>query len=683
MERIRTPDGKIRPLQEGEGGVRELPDPFSPVDCSQIFPFAFVNGSCNNLDVPNLGAAGLPLLQHGPRIYLDGRGELDDIGRPSARVVSNEVVRQTAIDVNVKQASRLLIFFGQFIDHDFALTLENEEEEAPVEVEEDDPIFGEDGEMRFPRSFFSLNNDFQRTFVDELSSFLDLTQVYGNSEERLALIRTFENGLMNTSIQVGNEEFPPEDPMNPGGFICGDIRCTENTQLFGFHTIFLREHNRQARIVAEQLGPNATDEEIFQRARLRNIAQYQSAIWDFYLPYLLGRRSFFDLTGEYEQYYPETDPTVSNIFNSAVYRYGHSGVSENLDFRTASLQNFRNPIALRTAFEGPQLIFQSSADIDALFIGQSTIGHDVLDAQCVDSIRDFLFTNVDGIGFDLISRNIQRGRDHGLNTFNFYREVFGLEPYECPENNQLQCFEELVQDPELAETLFDLYGEFDRIDPWIAGMAEVPVLYPDSLLGDTFTVIMADQFQRLREGDRLWYENLIDNFTDIQFPVRLATIIGNNINNLNLPFFNAMMLENPYEAYSTDTELQVEWFTPPEIDGNVEDFTVEITANGNTMTVTVPEDELWYQFTDASPNTDYEIRVTANLMNGGEEDLGTTTISTGQPGRRNNIFNNPNTYIIGGSIIGGIAVLSVVGVFVVKRRSSSTSSGGISDPAFF
>ena len=50
-----------------------------------------------------------------------------------------------------------------------------------------------------------------------------------------------------------------------------------------------------------------------------------------------------------------------------------------------------------------------------------------------------------------------------------------------------------------------VYRSVDDIDIFPAGLAEKPA--PGSLLGPTFSCILARDFARLRTGDRYWYEN--------------------------------------------------------------------------------------------------------------------------------------------------------------------------------
>ena len=56
--------------------------------------------------------------------------------------------------------------------------------------------------------------------------------------------------------------------------------------------------------------------------------------------------------------------------------------------------------------------------------------------------------------------------------------------------------------PELFSTLSSLYGSLSDIDLYVGGMLE-SVDGP----GPLFTKIIKEQFQRLRDADRFWFEN--------------------------------------------------------------------------------------------------------------------------------------------------------------------------------
>ena len=100
---------------------------------------------------------------------------------------------------------------------------------------------------------------------------------------------------------------------------------------------------------------------------------------------------------------------------------------------------------------------------------------------------------------DLISLNIQRGREHGLPGYNEFRKVCGMAP--------VRDFQELdkVMQPGSAQTLAKLYKSVDDIDLFIAGNHEKRL--SDAVVGPTFACILAEQQRRNKVGDRFWYEN--------------------------------------------------------------------------------------------------------------------------------------------------------------------------------
>jgi dual oxidase len=57
----------------------------------------------------------------------------------------------------------------------------------------------------------------------------------------------------------------------------------------------------------------------------------------------------------------------------------------------------------------------------------------------------------------------------------------------------------------VLEKLIELYGEkLDDVDIWPAGLLETTADGPGLL----FRTIIKDQFERIRDGDRFWFENI-------------------------------------------------------------------------------------------------------------------------------------------------------------------------------
>ncbi|MDP5033510.1 MAG: hypothetical protein NWP31_01055, partial [Solirubrobacteraceae bacterium] len=120
-----------------------------------------------------------------------------------------------------------------------------------------------------------------------------------------------------------------------------------------------------------------------------------------------------------------------------------------------------------------------------------------IDLKVVDDVRNFLFGPPGSGGFDLAAMNIQRGRDHGLADYNTVRAAYGL--------RRVTSFAQISSNSDTAAALEAAYGSVSNIDLWVGGLAEDHVR--GGSLGPVFTRIVADQFARLRDGDRFYYEN--------------------------------------------------------------------------------------------------------------------------------------------------------------------------------
>ena len=68
---------------------------------------------------------------------------------------------------------------------------------------------------------------------------------------------------------------------------------------------------------------------------------------------------------------------------------------------------------------------------------------------------------------------------------------------------EAETFDDLqseIVDGDIREKLQELYKHPSNIDLWVGGLLEE--LVPGSVLGPTFTCIIAEQFRRIRAGDR-------------------------------------------------------------------------------------------------------------------------------------------------------------------------------------
>ena len=304
------------------------------------------DGTGNNVATPTLGSAGTDLLRISPVAYGDGISTPALANSPSARVVSDLLNNQAdpknpAQDIQTLDANALSDFgyvWGQFIDHDMSLTTTDPTKLLTIAADPNDP--SRMGDQTFqrsttdPKTGTSTANPAQQT--NAVTSFLDLSQVYGSSAALADALRTHSGGLMKTSpgnmLPYDNATYftPAQLALihmaNDSGavatgslFVTGDVRGNENVELTALQTLFVRNHNRIATEL-QKLHPAWTDEQLYQEARKLNIATYQEITYNAYLPDLLGKSALSSYTG----YKSNVNPAIATEFSTVAFRFGHS-----------------------------------------------------------------------------------------------------------------------------------------------------------------------------------------------------------------------------------------------------------------------------------------------------------------------------------------------------------------------
>ena len=458
------------------------------------FEFRSIDGSGNNLTHDLWGSAGSLFLRKVESSYGDDISSLGGGDRPSPRAISNAVMAQDSDIPSALGTSDLFWLWGQFIDHDIDLTAGPEtgaEEQHGIPVPTGDPFFDPFNtgtqEIGFTRSGYDpatgTGSDNPREQVNEITSFIDASMVYGSDPTTAAALRA-PGGKLATS---GDDMLP----FDGSSFVAGDVRANENVALTSMHTIFMREHNRLVDELAAE-HPDYDDERLYQEAKALVEAKIQVITYQEFLPLLLGE----DALGDYEGYQPDVDPSIANIFATAAFRVGHTMLSSTI--HRIDEKGSEDPfghLALRDAFFRPDKLM-TEGGVDPILRGLASNVSQEIDTRLIDDVRNFLFGPPGSGGFDLGSLNIQRGRDHGLPSYNEAREAYGLDP--------VTSFSEITSDTEIADALEDVYGTVDKVDVFVGGLAEDHV--PGAVVGALFHAVLVDQFTRIRDGDRFWYE---------------------------------------------------------------------------------------------------------------------------------------------------------------------------------
>lgn len=448
---------------------------------------------------PDAGAAHIQLLRVTPQAYADGQSAPSGANRPSARLVSNVMSAQQGSIPAPQDITDMVWQWGQFLDHDIDLTEPGHPAEPfPIPVPTGDPWFDPFStgtqEIGLDRSIHEIDGLGVRQQLNEITAWIDGSNVYGSDTTRAAALRN-PDGSMKTSagnllpyntFGLPNAALPFQDPTTL--FVAGDPRVNEQMGLAAMHTLFVREHNLYVSLLA-QLG--ITGDPAYELARAFVIAELQAITFNEFLPIVLGPNR----VPSYNGWRPFVDPGIANEFSTAAYRFGHTMLSPTLLRLDANGNTIPNgDVPLQNAFFAPQLLEQDG--IAPVLRGLVTQRPQAIDTFVVDDVRNFLFGPPGSGGFDLASLNIQRGRDHGLASYRVVRRRLGL--------GRVRRFSHVSSDPAVVSRLQQAYSSVGQIDLWVGVLAEDPL--PGALLGRTGVRILRDQFVRLRDGDRFWYE---------------------------------------------------------------------------------------------------------------------------------------------------------------------------------
>ncbi len=460
------------------------------------------DGSYNHLSEEERGSAGEPLIRINYLTeYLNTNGDMiGDAQRKNPRLISNGLSAQSASIPSARHLSDYIAAWGQFLDHDMSLSTTSAgagvNGSAPIAVGPGDPLGP--NPIAFTRSNFVTIGE--REQVNEVSAWIDGSQVYGSSSARAAALRT--GGGSGAKLQTSANNLLP---YNTGGlanqnqgptpanqlFLAGDIRANENLMLTSLQTVFMREHNRVIdRIAATQPGLSADQQ--YYLARKIVGAELQAITYNEFLPTLLGPNA---PSAQSYSYQPNVDGSITNSFAHAAFRFGHSTLNTNMLLVNNS-GAVTGSLAFNQAHFAPNQITNNPGMIDQVLMGASLQTSQEVDLQLVDSIRNVMFGPPGAGGTDLAAVDIQRGRDHGLPDYNNLRVSYGL--------SSLTNINQITANVALRQAISaTLATNINNIDAFVGILAEDHLA--ESSMGALGTAIIKNQFERSRDGDRFFY----------------------------------------------------------------------------------------------------------------------------------------------------------------------------------
>ena len=227
------------------------------------------------------------------------------------------------------------------------------------------------------------------------------------------------------------------------------------------------------------------------------------------MPVVLGQQAYhryaLDLKTD-SAYDPSVDPSILNEFSTVAFRFGHSTVSDRFDGNPPgwSLANqfFKFDDFAACVPNGKETAVNNNGDcwISEMHkaIEQPSAAGDMLVGE---ALREKLFNASsakfgDPIKEDLVARNIQRAREHGIPSYGHLRRACGMKPLH---NNERP--DEINH--EKWNAIMKVYHSAADIDPFTGGLAETSP--NDGIVGPLFACIIGKQFQKLRDGDRYFF----------------------------------------------------------------------------------------------------------------------------------------------------------------------------------
>lgn len=307
------------------------------------------DGTCNYLDKPYVGAAGVAFGRNVPANYIDKEAKAK-LMRPNPAVVSKELFTRDEFK-EVPFLNMIAASWIQFMNHDW-LTHGKNEARSPYTVKgaREATKVVERTKVN-PVSSSNYKSDFGKTNLNEVTHWWDGSQVYGSDQSTQDKLRTFSRGQMKLVNRGGGKyRLPVDDSL--------DIR--NNKQNFGYeltgfrenwwvglsmlHLLFVKEHNAIAKMLFEtyvtkersgawvwnagfsevvssdgsgdmkrikdfkRLNDKELDEHIFQVARLINAAVMAKIHTVEWTPAILPNKTL--KTAMYTNWYGLTNPNT-------------------------------------------------------------------------------------------------------------------------------------------------------------------------------------------------------------------------------------------------------------------------------------------------------------------------------------------------------------------------------------
>jgi hypothetical protein len=502
-----------------------------------------VDGSFNDLDVPEMGRAGSRFGRNVPLEATVLPGD-DVLLTPNARTVSRRLMTRDrfipATSLNLLAAAWL-----QFNVHDWLSHGKNSKHEPwKIELSRDDPWPHRPMTiLRTRRDPSSPPDDNPPSFVNLASQWWDASQLYGSDAPTQAAVRAGVEG----KLKVGSNGLLPVDPKT--GVEVTGVTGNWWLGLDLMHTLFSLEHNSICDELLQEY-PEWSDQELFDHARLINaalIAKIHTVEWT---PGILGhpttqlalRTNWWGLAGE------SVHKVAGRVGKSEVWsgipgsHTDHFGVPYSITEEFVAVYRMHPLIPddyeIRSVADDQlmeqrtftEVAFKNAREVlDRVGMGNALYSFGLMNPGAI-TLHNFPramqhLVEMDGTEVDLAALDLMRTRERGVPRYNQFRQLLHKPP--------LKRFEDISDNPKWVAEIREVYdGDLDAIDLMVGLFAEP--LPPGFGFSDTAFRIFILMASRRLNSDRFF---TVDFTADVYTPVGMKWLDDNGFSSVLLRHF--------------------------------------------------------------------------------------------------------------------------------------------------
>ncbi|PPQ85481.1 hypothetical protein CVT25_006638 [Psilocybe cyanescens] len=444
---------------------------------SPSFSYRQADGGANNIHTPDIGRAGTPYARS-----VQGKAGLPRTSLPDAGLIFDTILKRKGQQNHSGGMSSLIFAFASIVTHSLFRT------------------------------------DTQNIYINNTSSYLDLSPVYGCNQTEQDQVR---NKALGRGLLYPDTFSEARLGFLPAATSVLLVLFARNHNYIAEKILKINERKRwsdppptdQARLALQ-------DEEIFQTARLVNCGHFMSAIMGDYVAGFLGssegcnwNMNAFDIIDGKDLKVSRGEGNHVSVEFNILYRW-HATVSERDEKWTEDVfrQVFGNKPFDQLTLADLSQVAQAFAAVDPnpasrTFAGLQR-GPDGKFAD--DDLASILHIATEnpasafrGQGTPAVLRlvemmGIEQARQWGLCTMNEFRAFLGLK--------QFETFEEWNPDPEIAGAARRLYGHVDNLELYTGLQAESTMPQTDgsrfacgytitrAVLGDAIALVRGDRF---------------------------------------------------------------------------------------------------------------------------------------------------------------------------------------------